>query len=1081
MTLLASRAARFVLLAITLDCGARVHGQPARFNELNTQAVSLYKEGKYAAAAEVETKAVRVAEATFGPDDLRVAMALANLGSIYREQGRLAEAAPVYERSLTIREKSSGPADHPLAMALNDLAMVYERLGRYAEAEGLYRRALSIEEKVAPESRSTAAVMMNLAGLYKQQNRYGDAEPLYQRALDMLKRRLGPEDPAVAAALNSLAGLNKAQSRYPEAESLYQQSLAIREKALGPDSREVAASLNNLAAVYDDEGNFAAAEPLYLRALHIDEKALSPDDSDLALDLNNLGELRKELGRYAEAEPLYQRALSIQEKSLGSDNAAVGVTLCNLAGVYKREGRYDEAETLYLRALKIDEKALGPEHQSVATVLNNLAGAYQSQGRFRDAEPAFQRALKIDEKALGPDHPTVATDLNNLALLYGAEGKLADAEPLYQRTLRIDEKTLGADHPRVATVLNNLGDLARAQGKYPESEKAFLRALSIDEKALGVNHPDSEKPLSNLAVLYDAQGKYAEAETYYQRALENLFLQFQYSFSYMTEQQRLSFLATTDTEFPAYFSFVYRNHEKDPKLIGSMYDLLLWEKGFVASSIANMRRQIEASGDSQAIAMLAQLSGKRTEIAALLNSKAVDREKIDQLQSEADGLEKSLVARSSAYAEHQKLQRATWQQVRDALHPGEAAVEFAHFRYFENGWQDKSLYVALVVKHDTREQPQWIFLGEGKEMESAALTQLQSAVETRGLTAEADAILPGKQAYERIWQPLVPALKGVNRIYLSPDGVLNQLPLDIVPLPDGKLLMERYDLRLVSSTKDLLRHAKKRGAATALLVGDPEFSLGEADERAALQKLELAKHQVNEAVQLPSGGSRVADGQTVLPRLPGTGIEVSTIAHLMESHGWKSRAYTRELALKSVVEEPGGPRVLHLATHGFFQPDREGNAEPMGEPAGADDPMLRSGLYFAGADRALAGTPPIEGLDNGILTAMEAGNINLSGTELVVLSACNTGRGNVRNGEGVFGLRRALQEAGAESVLMSLWSVPDKETLELMQRFYAGWLAGKEMHKALKDAQLAMRKKVQSEHGGRDLPYYWGAFVLVGK
>jgi CHAT domain-containing protein len=143
--------------------------------------------------------------------------------------------------------------------------------------------------------------------------------------------------------------------------------------------------------------------------------------------------------------------------------------------------------------------------------------------------------------------------------------------------------------------------------------------------------------------------------------------------------------------------------------------------------------------------------------------------------------------------------------------------------------------------------------------------------------------------------------------------------------------------------------------------------------------------------------------------------------------------------------------------------------------------MLRSGLYFAAADRTLAGKPSPPGLDNGVLTALEAGNLNLTGTQLVVLSACDTGQGDVKNGEGVFGLRRALEEAGAQSVLMSLWSVPDKETLELMQRFYAKWLSGVEVHQALKDAQLEMREQVKLAHDGKDLPYYWGAFVLVGR
>jgi CHAT domain-containing protein len=239
------------------------------------------------------------------------------------------------------------------------------------------------------------------------------------------------------------------------------------------------------------------------------------------------------------------------------------------------------------------------------------------------------------------------------------------------------------------------------------------------------------------------------------------------------------------------------------------------------------------------------------------------------------------------------------------------------------------------------------------------------------------------------------------------------------------------------------------------------------------------------AALLPGGVSRDQGSGSTLPQLPGTGAEVAAIAKLMQEHQWKTTVYTNELALKTVVERADSPRVVHLATHGFFLPDQQIKMDRMGQgesqPTGIEDPMLRSGLYFAGANRTLAGKPAGEGLDNGVLTAMEAGNLNLRGTELVVLSACNTGQGDVKNGEGVFGLRRALEEAGAQAVLMSLWSVPDEETLELMQLFYKKWLGGMEIHEALKEAQLEMREQVRKSHNGKDLPYYWGAFVLVGR
>ena len=217
--------------------------------------------------------------------------------------------------------------------------------------------------------------------------------------------------------------------------------------------------------------------------------------------------------------------------------------------------------------------------------------------------------------------------------------------------------------------------------------------------------------------------------------------------------------------------------------------------------------------------------------------------------------------------------------------------------------------------------------------------------------------------------------------------------------------------------------------------------------------------------------------------LPGTQAEVDTVKRLLQSASWRTETDTGELALKEAITRVHGPRVVHIATHGFFLSDEELTAAATKEGRQADlgeDPMLRSGLFFAGADRVRAGDAAAPGIDDGVLTAYEASQLNLEGTELVVLSACETGLGKELNSDGVFGLRRGLQEAGAEAVMMSMWSVPDRETQELMALFYRKWLAGLEKPEALRQAQLEERGVVLQRYG-KDLPYYWGAFVLISR
>jgi tetratricopeptide (TPR) repeat protein len=1101
--------------------------------DLNNLANLYEDEGKYAEAEPLYQRALRIYEKALGPDSPEVAIVTSGLAAIYDDLGKYAEAEPLYQRALRIDEKALGAESGRVATDLNDLALLYDHEGKYSAAEPLFQRALRIDENVlGPEHPDVATDVNNLALLYYDQNKYTEAEPLYQRALRIREKMLGPESPDVATSLNNLGNVYLDQGKYVQAEPLYQRALRIDERALGPDHPSVAIDLNDLATLYSKQDKYTEAEALYLRVLRIREKALGPEHPDLAVALNNLALLYYDTGRYseaesmdqralrikekalgpehpsistslnnlallydrqgkyAEAEPLYQRALHIQEKALGPDDPGLSIYLNNLALLYDEQGKYTEAEPLFQRSLRIQEKALGPDNSDLSTSLNNLATLYVEQSKYSEAEPLFRRALSTQEKALGPNHTGVAIELNNLAVLDVDQEKYKEAEPLYQRALRIQEKALGPDNTSVATELDNMGNLDVYQGKYAEAEPLLQRALSIDIRAFGPDSPRLATSLKNLASLYDDQGEYAEAESFYQRDLNHLFQQFQYNFTYMTEKERLGFLHTVAYSFPTYFSFVHRFQDKDPQLTGSMYNLLLWEKGFIVASIADTRREVEASGDPEALKLLAQLTAQRTQVAALENAKPKDRElwrkQIDQLQAEANDIEKALIARSSAFAEQKKLERATWQQVRDALGPDDAAVEFARFPFYDKKWTDSSYYAALVVTRESKDQPQYIFLGDRGQIESEAAVGFQRAVQTRGSVLEPGAKLPGAQAYELIWKPLEKALAGKTRIYLSPDGVLNELPLGIIPAPDGKLQMEKYDLRLLSSTRDILRSTPPRAAATALLVGDPVFDLSEEQQLAAMQKLAMPQKEtpVLMSVLSPNDRSRDLGSGSTLPRLPGTGAEVSAIAQLMRERQWKTNVFTGELALKRVVEQASNPRVVHLATHGFFLRDQQIKTNQLGMAAslssGLEDPMLRSGLYFAGADRTLAGKPSTQ-VDNGVLTAMEAGSLNLRGTELVVLSACNTGQGDVKNGEGVFGLRRALQEAGAQAVLMSLWSVPDKETLELMKRFYTKWLAGMEIHQALKEAQLEMREQVRKNHDGQDLPYYWGAFVLVGR
>jgi CHAT domain-containing protein/Tfp pilus assembly protein PilF len=959
-----------------------------------------------------------------------------------------------------------------------------QKQGKYAEALPVAQAAVRVAEATfGAQHPNTAAAVEELGEVYQAQGKYAEAEPLFKRALEIREKAFGPESPEVAQSLNSLGDLYRRfnlEGNNTNAEPLLKRSLAIREKALGSEHADVAVSLDNLAFLYWNQGRYAEAEALFTRALAIKEKALGTDHPDVATSLDNLANVYNDQGKYAEAEPLFKHSLAINEKTLGPEHLEVASSLSSLARLYWEQGKYAEAEALVKRALAIREKALGAEHPGVAKSLNNLALLYKSEGKYAAAEPLFTRALAIQEKARGASSTSVALVLTNLADLYTDEGKYAEAEPLYTRCLAIWEKALGPEHPVVAQGLTNLAELYRKQGRYAQAEPPLKRALVIWEKGLGLDHPDAFETLNNSAVLYSAEGKYALAEPLFERSLSNLRGQFEQQFTYMSEKERLLFLDKVSDVFPTYLNFCLAYREQDPSLVGRMYDTLLWEKGLVASSITSLRAQIAATGDKDALVVFEQLTTKKTQLATLLTAEPDDREawrkNVEQLQQETNDMEKELVRRSSTLAENKKLAQVTWRDVQKALGKDEAAIEFVRFRFHDSKHLTETAdYVALIVTSETTTAPALVKLGDAKVFEGAPLDDYRRRA---GLSEDLVGVAQ-PSFYQAFWKPLESALNGKQRIYISPDGVLNQVALGIVPAADGRLLIEKYDLRLVSSTKDILRERRTPAADTAVLVGAPQFDLDEAKQRELVQSLNKKGAGTQPVLVASASGVRSGDLQRGgLTPLPGAQVELQQVGSLLTKNHWRVETYSGEDALEETVKQVHGPRVLHLATHGFFLSDEERSKGS--RPTRAEDPMLRSGVYFAGANRVISRVPSAPDLDDGILTAYEASGLNLQGTELVVLSACDTGLGDIKNGEGVFGLRRALQEAGAESVLMSLWAVRDRETRELMTLFYNNWLSGMDKHEALRAAQLEMRRKVKARYG-RDLPNYWGGFVLVGR
>jgi CHAT domain-containing protein/Tfp pilus assembly protein PilF len=995
--------------------------------------------------------------------------------------GKYDEALPFAERVLEIRERLLGTEHPDVAASIDNLAGIYNGRGEYVKASPLYKRALDIREKALGKDHPLTAISLNnLAELYYYQGKYAEAELLYKRALDIREEALGKDHPLTAESLNNLALVYEDQGKYAEAEPRLKRALDIWEKALGKDHQETANGLNNLASIYQGQGKYVESEPLLKRALDIWEKTLGKDHPNNAVGLDSLAEVYRTLGKYAEAEPLYKRALDIREKARGKDHPDIANSLNSLATLYWAQGKYAEAEPLYKRALDIREKALGKDHPSTAVSLNNLANLYFLQEKYVEAEPLLKRALGVFEKLLGKDHPSTAGSLHNLATLYRKQGKYEEAEQLFKRALAISEKAVGNDHPHVANSLAGLAALYRDQGKYREAEPLYKRALDIYEKALGKDHPDTAISLNNLAALYMAKGDLVQAVRFQSRANSASESNLARNLVIGSERHKLAYLATLPEQTDRTISLHLHSAPGDLEAGALAATMILQRKGRVLDATSQNLNALRSRFNAEDQALLDRLTETRSQIArlALRGPQRMTAEqhqaRIKELENQADKDGADISRRSGEF--RVQYLPVTLEAVRAAIPPDSALIEFATYRPFnakaikDDEAYGQPRYVAYVLRREG--DIEWKELGEAKAIDTSVALLRKALrdpkrVDVKRLSRAVDA---------KVFQPLRPLVGDLTRLLISPDGSLNLVPFAALVDERGRYAVMRYSISYLTSGRDLLRlQTPRESKGGPLVVAAPDFGRRSQVEAARLEK------QENDASEgeVKMESARSAIKEFYFPPLPYAEREGEALRALLPD----ATLLTKGQATKAALSQVQSPKLLHIATHSFFLEDQQ--LPPAGESltdnpertlqrlegrgVRIENPLLRSGLALAGANEH-------KEEDNGILTALEVTGLNLWGTKLVALSACDTGVGEVKNGDGVYGLRRALVLAGAETQVMSLWAVSDKATRELMVTYYGRLKQGQGRGEALRRVQLEMLKNVNRRH-----PYYWASFIQSGE
>jgi len=929
-----------------------------------------------------------------------------------------------------------------------------ESVSLVAEEAGSYRLIAQPKKKLAPAGRYEIRIV-EVRAATANDRALQEARKLYAES-DKLQRAF----------------------KFDEAFPLVERALEIRERVLGPDHLDVAVAVNSLAVLYLRKGDGAKAELFFQRARTIYEKSLGPEHPYLASSLNGLAIVYNGRGDYEKAEPLFRRALTIWEKSLGPEHASVSVVLNNLARLYRDVGDYAKAERLYKHDLTVKEKALGPEDPNVARALNNLADYYNDSGEFEKAEPLYWRALAICEKSFGPEDLSLTTSLDGLAALFGRlKGDYAKAEPLYQRSLSIWEKTLGPDQFHVAPSLESFARFYYEKGDYAKAEPLFRRALAIYEKSLGPEHYRVARALSDLAALYAAKGDIVQAVSCMSRVNAIKERTLTRNLAAGSERQKLAYLALFSQETHFTLSLHSRIAPDDPQALNLAFTTLLRRKGrgldAMVDTISTLRRYATPQDEK----FFNQLAEARARLAALTLAgpgaaiPETYQKRLKPLEEELEKLEAELSARSERFRVQSR--PVTLAAVQAALPADGALIEFAVYTpQAPRTEQDQPpRYIAYML--EAQGQPKWADLGEAAVIDRAVgawrkALRNPNRMDVKRLARAVD---------EVVMRPLRTLLGDTRRLLIAPDGSLNLIPFAALVDERNQYLIESYTISYLTSGRDLLRlQTSQKSESAPIVVANPTFG------RAATAAARAGRN----AAGFRSGGPgrRQNDpDQIYFQPLPSTRREALAIKATLR----KASMLLRDQATESALKRARAPRILHIATHGFFLDDQEAPpAETRGfyddDPlralglrfskwaAKVENPLLRSGLALAGANQGMGGD------DDGLLTALEVAGLDLWGTKLVTLSACDTGVGEVMNGEGVQGLRRALVLAGSESQVMSLWPVLDTTTRDLMVPYYKALRQGKGRSDGLRQAQLRMLRSQDCQH-----PFYWAAFIQSGE
>ncbi|MCP4296490.1 MAG: CHAT domain-containing protein [Proteobacteria bacterium] len=1061
------------------------------------------------------------------PETIATLFALARL---YGDQGLYEQAQEILEGVLEKRRQFFGDSNAETLETMTTLAQIYQVQGVYDKAEELLNIAVN-EYIVAAgnDSPDTVFTQESLASIYSAQGKFKEAEPLYLEVYQQKLKLYGAQDEETLITKSSIAELFRRMGSYQKSEKWFVETIDVMKLVLGEENPELYATMGNLASLLEDLGRYDDAEELFQKVWEFDRSSLGEKHPNTIIDMNNLAGLYRKQGNYGEAEEFYENSLEFIKEALGEDHPETLSIMNNLALLYENQGLYEKAEPLFKGVVRSGRTTLGPRHPKTLAFMNNLALLYESQGLFDKSEPLYRETIDLNKEIFGAEHSNTTASVNNLGYLYLMQEEYKEAEPLFENVYQIWGKELGKSHQKTLKAMNNLARALHHQNKLDPAEELFNNALALRKEVLGGSHPDVIRSQIDLSTLYISQKKYSKAKELLLDTLtlseERLGENHQYTFEtlhalsdlyeitsqtedaletrLLTFNRRTEFFdrvlwATGENTRQSYIQLHKDEQHNFLRLITATNSpetsklalhASLQRKGLLLKIASEIQKVVEMNNNADLSDLSERLLENRKTLAAMTLSgpknetPAEFQKRLVDLESEVDDIQAELGRSSAAF------RSASQVVMPDGIFEniGDDAVLVDYIAYEDSG---VSKMIALVVQNSAqgcfilweckKAQVDLVELGELEPIRKS-VSYFREAIQDEEAEEE-DLLETGNEIYKLIWAPIEKHFGNKSLIYVVPDSALHLLPFDAMIDDEERYLIQTRDLRFLSSSRDLVIAPLKRAQGDFTIFAGANYDSDYLKEHRKKIISSGTSRGVAKGMRIASNGMRSLSFEP----LDGAELEGESIKNVSDKKESNSFIYSQNTAQEQQLrgfKKP--PQMLHIATHGFFLGAEESLVKRLlsiqrgGQqkiPPPGDNPLLRAGLAFAGINANAPFLGEVDTDNDGVLTAMEVLNLNLSGTRLVVLSACETGVGEIHAGEGVYGLRRAFQEAGVENVVNSLWPVSDEGTRRLMTGFYQRLFEGVSIRQSLKDSQLDLIDSDDWNH-----PYYWSAFVMVTK